>query len=87
MSNHRERPRELHSCCLRIPEEYGCVGLNSRDVLLVFEQAGWALLGPPAHLDSGPDDVRRISARESFAELGTDRADHRNPPEFGRPFE
>ena len=40
----------------QIPEEYGGLGLDFRDVLPMFEQAGRSLLGPPALRVDAPDE-------------------------------
>ncbi|WP_276260555.1 acyl-CoA dehydrogenase family protein [Haloglomus litoreum] len=40
----------------QLPEEYGGLGLDFRDVLPMFEEAGRSLLGPPALRVDAPDE-------------------------------
>ncbi|SFR73265.1 acyl-CoA dehydrogenase [Halogeometricum rufum] len=52
----REEARERDLYAPQIPEEYGGQGLNFRDVLPAFEEAGRSLLGPSAMRIAAPDE-------------------------------
>jgi acyl-CoA dehydrogenase len=52
----REQAREYDVYAPQMPEEYGGLGLSFRDALLVFEEAGRSLLGPPALRVDAPDE-------------------------------
>ena len=51
-----EEARERDLYAPQIPEEYGGQGLNFRDVLPAFEEAGRSLLGPSAMRIAAPDE-------------------------------
>ncbi|ADQ69419.1 acyl-CoA dehydrogenase [Halogeometricum borinquense DSM 11551] len=52
----REEARERDLYAPQIPAEYGGQGLNFRDVLPAFEEAGRSLLGPSAMRIAAPDE-------------------------------
>lgn len=52
----QERAREYDVYAPQMPEEYGGMGLDFRDALLVFEEAGRSLLAPPAFRVDAPDE-------------------------------
>src|SRR6056297_271406 len=52
----REEARERDLYAPQIPEEYGGQGLDFRDVLPAFEEAGRSLLGPSAMRIAAPDE-------------------------------
>ncbi|SNZ02855.1 acyl-CoA dehydrogenase [Natronoarchaeum philippinense] len=52
----RERAREYDVYGPQIPEEYGGLGLDFRELLPVFEEAGRSLLGPTALRCGAPDE-------------------------------
>lgn len=65
----RDRAREYDIYCPQMPEEYGGMGVDFRDALPVFEQAGRSLLGPPALRVDAPDEGNM----HTLEMLGTDR--------------
>lgn len=52
----REEARDRNLYAPQMPEEYGGQGLDFRDVLPAFEEAGRSLLGPPAMHVGAPDE-------------------------------
>ncbi|MCT9097930.1 acyl-CoA dehydrogenase family protein [Haloarchaeobius sp. HME9146] len=52
----REKAREHDVYAPQMPEEYGGLGLDFRDVLPLFEEAGRSLLGPSAMRVAAPDE-------------------------------
>lgn len=52
----RKQAREYDVYAPQMPEEYGGMGLDFRDALLVFEEAGRSLLAPPALRVDAPDE-------------------------------
>ncbi len=52
----RERAREYDVYAPQMPEEYGGLGYDFRDVMPAFEEAGRSLLGPPAIRVDAPDE-------------------------------
>ncbi|MDS0295078.1 acyl-CoA dehydrogenase family protein [Halogeometricum luteum] len=52
----REEARDRDLYAPQMPEEYGGQGLDFRDVLPAFEEAGRSLLGPPAMRVGAPDE-------------------------------
>jgi acyl-CoA dehydrogenase len=52
----RQDAREYEVYCPQIPEEYGGMGEDLRDVLPLFEAAGRSLLGPTAMRVAAPDE-------------------------------
>ena len=52
----RKSAREYGVYCPQIPEEYGGMGEDLRDVLPLFEAAGRSLLGPAAMRVAAPDE-------------------------------
>ena len=52
----REEARDRGLYAPQIPEAYGGLGLDFRDVLPMFEQAGRSLVGPPALRVDAPDE-------------------------------
>ncbi|NHN57645.1 MULTISPECIES: acyl-CoA dehydrogenase family protein [Halorussus] len=52
----REAARERDVYAPQIPEEYGGMGMDFREVLPVFEEAGRSLLGPAAIRVDAPDE-------------------------------
>ncbi|PSP99164.1 acyl-CoA dehydrogenase [Halobacteriales archaeon QS_5_70_17] len=52
----REQAREYDVYCPQIGEEHGGMGMDLRDVLPLFEQAGRSLLGAPAMRVDAPDE-------------------------------
>jgi len=56
MERLRERAREYGVYAPQMPEEYGGMGVDFRDVLPTFEEAGRSLLGPAAIRVDAPDE-------------------------------
>jgi acyl-CoA dehydrogenase len=52
----REQAREYDVFCPQIGEEWGGMGMDLRDVLPLFEEAGRSLLGAPAMRVDAPDE-------------------------------
>ncbi|MDR9430296.1 MAG: acyl-CoA dehydrogenase family protein [Natronomonas sp.] len=52
----REEAKDRSVYCPQIDEEYGGMGLDFRDVLPLFEEAGRSLLGPTAMRVDAPDE-------------------------------
>jgi acyl-CoA dehydrogenase len=52
----REEARERNVYCPQIDEEHGGMGVDLRDVLPLFEEAGRSLLGAPAMRVDAPDE-------------------------------
>ena len=52
----RETAREYDVYAPQMPKEYGGMGLDFRDALLVFEEAGRSLIAPPAFRVDAPDE-------------------------------
>jgi acyl-CoA dehydrogenase len=52
----REQAREYDVYAPQMPEEYGGMGLEFRDSMLVYEEAGRSLLAPPALRVDAPDE-------------------------------
>ena len=64
----RDEARDRDLYAPQIAEEYGGMGLNFRDVLPLFEQAGRSLLGAPAMRVDAPDEGNM----HTFELIGTD---------------
>ncbi|MFB6255568.1 MAG: acyl-CoA dehydrogenase family protein, partial [Haloplanus sp.] len=69
LSDLREQAREYDIYCPQMPEEYGGMGVDFRDALPVFEEAGRSLLGAPALRVDAPDEGNM----HTLEMLGTDR--------------
>jgi acyl-CoA dehydrogenase len=52
----REQAREYDVYAPQMPEEYGGMGLDFRDAMLVYEEAGRSLIAPPALRVDAPDE-------------------------------
>ena len=52
----RAEARDYGVYCPQMPEQYGGMGESFRDALVVFEEAGRSLLGPPALRVDAPDE-------------------------------
>ena len=64
----REQARERDLYAPQIAEEYGGMGMDFRDVLPLFEQAGRSILGAPAMRVDAPDEGNM----HTFELVGTD---------------
>ena len=64
----REQARERDLYAPQIAEEYGGMGIDFRDVLPLFEQAGRSILGAPAMRVDAPDEGNM----HTFELVGTD---------------
>jgi len=56
VSRLREKSREYDVYAPQVPEEYGGMGMDFREMLPVFEEAGRSLLGPTALRVDAPDE-------------------------------